>query len=127
MTQPPTTADEQRWRDPSAPVAERVDALLAAMTLEEKVGQLGSRWVGSDLTSDDATEDDRATAAEQDEAETQNVAPMQDVFATVGIPFHDTLGVHTKSRCRNDHRPYHEVLSEQQAFAQEIAPHGHRS
>ena len=36
------------WQDPTLPVAARVDALLAEMTLEEKVGQLGSRWVGND-------------------------------------------------------------------------------
>ncbi len=36
------------WQDPTLPVAERVELLLAEMTLEEKVGQLGSRWVGND-------------------------------------------------------------------------------
>jgi len=33
------------WRDPRRPVQEQVDALLTVMTLEEKVAQLGSRWV----------------------------------------------------------------------------------
>ena len=32
------------WNDPAASVDERVDALLAAMTLDEKVGQLASFW-----------------------------------------------------------------------------------
>jgi len=32
------------WRDASRPIAERVDALLDAMTLREKVAQLGSIW-----------------------------------------------------------------------------------
>ena len=32
------------WTDPSRPVAERVEALLAAMSLDEKVAQLGSVW-----------------------------------------------------------------------------------
>ncbi|WP_262852112.1 beta-glucosidase family protein [Mumia quercus] len=32
------------WNDPNASVADRVEALLAAMTLEEKVGQLASFW-----------------------------------------------------------------------------------
>ena len=32
------------WNDPNASLDERVDALLDAMTLEEKVGQLGSYW-----------------------------------------------------------------------------------
>lgn len=32
------------WNDPNAPVEERTDALLAAMTIDEKVGQLASYW-----------------------------------------------------------------------------------
>lgn len=39
----PAAAD--RWRDPSVPVAERVCDLLSRMTLEEKLGQLGSAWL----------------------------------------------------------------------------------
>jgi beta-glucosidase len=37
------------WQDTTRSVAERVEQLLAEMTLEEKIGQLGSRWVGMDL------------------------------------------------------------------------------
>ena len=33
------------YRDPTLPIAERVADLLGRMTLEEKVGQLGSAWV----------------------------------------------------------------------------------
>lgn len=79
------------WQDPARPAAERVEMLLAEMTLAEKVGQLGSRWVGNDV-------DEEAEAAEKDaqtdrpervdhstsEHETLNVAPMQDVFAASG-------------------------------------------
>src|SRR5690348_3365074 len=61
------------WQDPALPVADRVEALLAELTLEEKVGQLGSRWIGNDMQHE----------PEQD-AETLNVAPMQDVFAASG-------------------------------------------
>ncbi|MGW0480424.1 glycoside hydrolase family 3 N-terminal domain-containing protein [Nonomuraea sp. NPDC003214] len=57
------------WRDPALPVADRVDALLAEMTLEEKVAQLGSWWPGNDMQPDGG------------ESGTANVAPMQDVFA----------------------------------------------
>lgn len=35
------------WMDPSRPVPERVDALIAAMTLEEKLAQLIGIWVGA--------------------------------------------------------------------------------
>ncbi|WP_349239940.1 glycoside hydrolase family 3 N-terminal domain-containing protein [Streptomyces sp. CC219B] len=36
---------DQRWRDSSLPVADRVADLLGRMTVEEKVGQLGAYWV----------------------------------------------------------------------------------
>ena len=77
------TADRalRPWQDPALAVADRVEALLAEMTLEEKIGQLGSRWVGNDMSQ-----------AEEPEpgAEPLNVAPMQDVFAASGtIPLEE--------------------------------------
>jgi len=36
------------WQNTDLPIEDRVKALLDAMTLEEKVGQLGSVWLGSD-------------------------------------------------------------------------------
>ena len=36
---------DPRYRDPSAPIEERVANLLEQMTLEEKIAQLGSAWV----------------------------------------------------------------------------------
>ena len=47
------TRDRELWRDPSAPVEERVAALLAQMTLEEKVAQLYGVWAGVDPDGDD--------------------------------------------------------------------------
>ncbi|RMI13580.1 beta-glucosidase family protein [Cellulomonas triticagri] len=41
------------WRDVHRPVAERVEALVAAMTLEEKTGQLVGLWVGADASGGD--------------------------------------------------------------------------
>jgi beta-xylosidase len=64
------------WQDTARPVAERVELLLARMTLEEKAAQLGSRWIGNNL------EADAAGAAES--AGSPAVAPMQDVFAAGG-------------------------------------------
>ncbi|MCL8025311.1 beta-glucosidase [Nocardioides bruguierae] len=49
------------WHDTSLPVTQRADALLAAMTLEEKVQQLGSTWPGEEDAGGD-------------------VAPMQETF-----------------------------------------------
>ncbi|WP_214409247.1 glycoside hydrolase family 3 N-terminal domain-containing protein [Sphaerisporangium fuscum] len=66
------------WQDPTRPPAERVDALLAELTLEEKVGQLGSRWIGNDMRPGQEEEPDDEAAGPL------NVAPMQDVFAASG-------------------------------------------
>jgi beta-glucosidase len=62
------------WQDPTLPADTRVDLLLAQMTLDEKVAQLGSRWVGNDMRRTDAAD---APA---------DVAPMQSVFAAAGAP-----------------------------------------
>ncbi|WP_432876114.1 glycoside hydrolase family 3 N-terminal domain-containing protein [Kribbella sp. CA-245084] len=64
---------DRPWRDPALPAAERVGLLLQAMTLEEKVAQLGSRWAGNDMADSELPED-----------ETINVAPMEDVFSAGG-------------------------------------------
>jgi beta-glucosidase len=64
-----------RWQDPALPVADRVELLLAELTLEEKVAQLGSRWVAGNI-HDDPPPDDGAAGRDT----THNVAPLQDVF-----------------------------------------------
>ncbi|GIE97236.1 glycoside hydrolase family 3 N-terminal domain-containing protein [Paractinoplanes rishiriensis] len=68
----------QPWQDPALPVAERVELLLAEMTSEEKLAQLGSRWVGNDM------KDAEVETSPADPEEALNVAPMQDVFAASG-------------------------------------------
>jgi beta-glucosidase-like glycosyl hydrolase len=60
-----------RWQDPTLPTAERVDDLLEQMTLEEKVAQLGSRWIGGGLPDPEPDSSDA----------NHTVAPMQEVFA----------------------------------------------
>ncbi|MEV4708970.1 glycoside hydrolase family 3 N-terminal domain-containing protein [Actinoplanes sp. NPDC049316] len=62
-------AGPQPWTDTARTSAERADALLEQMTLEEKVAQLGSVW--------------QQVAVES----TGEVAPMQDVFAAGSRPF----------------------------------------
>jgi beta-xylosidase len=64
------------WQDTGLTVSERVSALLAAMTVEEKVAQLGSRWVHGP-----AEETEPAGGEPADTAEPLAVAPMEDVFA----------------------------------------------
>jgi beta-glucosidase-like glycosyl hydrolase len=68
-TSDPTPVAERvtpRWQDPTLPTTMRVDLLLEQMTLEEKVAQLGSRWIGGGLPDADAD---------------HTAAPLQDVFA----------------------------------------------
>jgi beta-glucosidase-like glycosyl hydrolase len=66
-----------RWRDPARPVPDRVDALLAEMTLAEKIGQLGSRWIGND---------DSTPSGETDQShETLAVAPSPEVLPSGGL------------------------------------------
>ncbi|GII30480.1 glycoside hydrolase family 3 N-terminal domain-containing protein [Planotetraspora mira] len=88
------TSDQvlRSWQDPTLPVAARVDALLAEMTLEEKVAQLGSRWVGNDMQAGEPEPgaDAGPETEAADAAGALNVAPMQDVFAASGtIPIEE--------------------------------------
>jgi len=83
MTTASTAADRQGtppWQDATLSSAERVEALLQEMTLEEKVAQLGSRWVGNDMQAEASPQPSVATDPEA----TFNVAPLQDVCAAGG-------------------------------------------
>ncbi|WP_369054283.1 beta-xylosidase/alpha-l-arabinosidase [Kineococcus terrestris] len=66
MSLPAPPLHDHEWQDPALPLSERVEKLLAAMTLEEKLGQLGSVWLR--------------------DADGANVAPGQDEF-TVGATY----------------------------------------
>jgi len=61
------TEHSEPWRDPAIPAEERIADLLRRMTLEEKIGQLGSIWLGASGDGD-------------------GVAPMQDQFFTHDQP-----------------------------------------
>src|SRR5215204_4273628 len=77
---PSPVADQvaPRWQDPALPTADRVELLLEQMTLEEKVAQLGSRWIGGALPDAEAGS---GQAPSGDGEAGHTVAPMQDVFA----------------------------------------------
>ena len=51
---PAAAATDAAWRDPARPLDERVEALVGAMTLDEKLAQLYGVWVGA---SDDGHAD----------------------------------------------------------------------
>jgi beta-xylosidase len=60
------------WRDPTRPVHERVEDLLARMTMAEKIAQLGSIWMGASGDGD-------------------AVAPMQDLFSDELPPLDEVI------------------------------------
>ncbi len=71
------------WHDTSLPVARRVELLLGRMTLEEKVAQLGSRWIGHEPPPAGA---DQAPGEGDAPQRHHDVAPMEDVFRTAAAP-----------------------------------------
>src|SRR6201991_4278607 len=73
VTEPAQVATDT-WHDTGRPVADRVEALLRAMTLEEKIAQLGSRWLRKNVGEEEVFAPDH------------NVAPMQDVFSAGDLP-----------------------------------------
>ena len=82
---PSAATDSFPWHDSARPVAERVELLLGRMTLEEKVAQLGSRWIGHEAAGA-AREQAPGEGDAPVERTGQNVAPMEDVFRSAGAP-----------------------------------------
>ena len=72
MSRPVVDQDTHPWRDPSRPAAERVADLLGRMTLEEKVAQLTSLWLGR-------------------QPRDSNVAPMQGEFRAPEAPLAELI------------------------------------
>ena len=70
---PAPTSSDRPWLDPALAAEKRAELLLQAMTLDEKIAQLGSRWAGNDMADHELPDE-----------ETINVAPMEDVFAAGG-------------------------------------------
>jgi beta-xylosidase len=67
------------WNDSGRSVAERADALLAELTVEEKIGQLGSYWPRHD-PSDPVAAHAGQPAVDAAPDGGDEVAPMQSVF-----------------------------------------------
>lgn len=72
MTVPTRSPAAARWRDPQVPVGQRVEALIADLTLEEKVAQLVGLWVGAT-------------------PETGDVAPQQSEMAGEPVPWSEAI------------------------------------
>ncbi|MFR9723172.1 beta-glucosidase [Streptomyces sp. MS19] len=76
------------WQDTSLPAGTRAADLLARLTLEEKLAQLGSVWPGSESDPGEA-----AAAQEPGGEEGADVAPMQGEL-TASTPAPDTVIAH---------------------------------
>ncbi|MFK0287549.1 glycoside hydrolase family 3 N-terminal domain-containing protein [Streptomyces sp. NPDC090499] len=74
----PADPADRPWQDPTLPVAERTALLLAAMTLEEKVAQLGSQWKLEPLPQEpeSASDDDPHRMAPV--SETPGAVPLEE-------------------------------------------------
>jgi beta-xylosidase len=67
-----TQTHAEIWRDPAQPAANRIADLLSRMTIEEKVAQLGSIWLGA-------------------VGDGEGVAPMQSQFGEERPPFEEVI------------------------------------
>ena len=95
MTEPLITRPGDRhqsrapiWTDPERPLTERVDALLAAMTLEEKLAQLVGVWVGVSADTDAVTptgDEFSATLPAWDELTRDGLGQLTRVFGTAPL------------------------------------------
>ena len=81
QTTPAAGATPRPWQNTSLPAAERVELLLAELTIEEKAAQLGSRWVGNDMHAREQSPEPNDFAGA---APTPNVAPLEHVVAPFG-------------------------------------------
>ncbi|MGY0021787.1 beta-xylosidase/alpha-l-arabinosidase [Streptomyces sp. YJ-C3] len=75
------------WRDPSAAPADRADALLAAMSLEEKIAQLFGVWVGASAEGGDVApyQHDMEEAVDLDELLPHGLGQLTRPFGTAPV------------------------------------------
>ncbi|WP_394618214.1 glycoside hydrolase family 3 N-terminal domain-containing protein [Lentzea sp. JNUCC 0626] len=97
MTTEATTPDEV-WRNPHAPVADRVRDLVARMTPQEKIAQLQGIWAGIDAAGEMAPHQHEFAVAPQDfdELTRYGIGQLTRVFGT--RPIAPEVGAHTLAR-----------------------------
>ncbi|MFD9700334.1 beta-glucosidase [Lentzea sp. NPDC059081] len=97
MTTEATTPDEL-WRNPHAPVADRVRDLVARMTPQEKVAQLQGIWVGIDAVGEMAPHQHEFAVTPQDfdELTRNGIGQLTRVFGT--RPIAPEVGARTLAR-----------------------------
>ncbi|HUQ59908.1 glycoside hydrolase family 3 N-terminal domain-containing protein [Lentzea sp.] len=92
------TAPEELWRNPHAPVADRVNDLVARMTPQEKIAQLQGIWAGIDAAGEMAPHQHEFAVAPQDfDALTSHgIGQLTRVFGT--RPIAPEVGARTLAR-----------------------------
>lgn len=92
------TAPDEVWRDPHAPVADRVRDLVARMTPQEKIAQLQGIWVGIDAVGEMAPHQHEFAVAPQDfdELTKHGIGQLTRVFGT--RPIAPEVGARTLAR-----------------------------
>ncbi|MCX2951749.1 beta-glucosidase [Lentzea sp. NEAU-D7] len=97
MTTEATTPDEI-WRNPHAPVADRVRDLVARMTPQEKIAQLQGIWAGIDAAGEMAPHQHEFAVAPQDfdELTRHGLGQLTRVFGT--RPIAPEVGARTLAR-----------------------------
>ncbi|RSD09597.1 beta-xylosidase/alpha-l-arabinosidase [Amycolatopsis eburnea] len=97
MTTQPTTASEP-WRDPTADPGERVRALMARMSLREKLAQLYGVWVGIDSGGEMAPHQHEFVdaALDFDDLVRHGIGQLTRVFGT--RPVDPLIGAHSLAR-----------------------------
>ncbi len=101
MTTQPSPAPEP-WQDPAAGPAERVRALMARMTLPEKLAQLSGVWVGIDSSGEMAPHQHDFTepVIEWDEHVRHGVGQLTRVFGT--RPVDPAIGARSLARTQRE-------------------------
>ena len=83
----PAELRQRPWADASRPLSDRVDALLGVMTIEEKVAQLSSVWIGGTVAADNVAPQQSAFARDRpfDEATHHGLGQLTRVFGTAPV------------------------------------------
>ena len=83
----PAELRQRPWADASRPLSDRVDALLGVMTIEEKVAQLSSVWIGGTVAADNVAPQQSAFARDRpfDEATHHGLGHLTRVFGTAPV------------------------------------------
>jgi beta-glucosidase len=83
----PAELRQRPWTDASRPLSDRVEALLGVMTIEEKVAQLSSVWIGGTVAAANVAPQQAAFARDRpfEEATQHGLGHLTRVFGTAPV------------------------------------------